>query len=446
MKNKSVERINSIDEHGKKINIHPAEVKGIFRKWRTIVQVVLMAVFLVTPWTTINDLQTVLINIPDREFYFFGTLFRSHNAPLLLFVGLGATLTLAFVTSIWGRVWCGWACPQTVFIDGVFRRIEYWIEGNYVKRTLLEKSELTIKDIFKKAIKWFLFFVVSVIISHSFLAYFVGAREFFKIIEDGPSASWTTFLIAQFFTFIFLLDFGWFREQFCTIMCPYGRIQGLLLDKNSLVVEYKEERNDCVKCNRCVVACPVGIDIRHGLQMECIACTACIDACDEIMDKVKKPRGLIKYDTLDHKKINLLKPKALLYMLGILLCVGGLIYSVATKQHSQAFFMRAKDMPFQKVEDGSTTIILNHFKIHLTNQDHVDHEYEIELQPAGFSLVSANNSMVLKPKEFKEWHLFIKREFSQFKPNEKIRVILKDHKDPKIYSQEFESVFSGPSL
>lgn len=443
LKNKSAAKINSIDSEGRKINIHPADVKGRYRTWRNITQVLLMLVFLITPWTTINGIQTVLIDIENREFYFLGSLFRSHNAPLLVFIGVGAALTLAFVTTVWGRLWCGWACPQTVFIDGVYRRIEEFVEGNYLKRIKMKDEPLSVTWIAKKAIKWFLFFVASSVIAHSFLAYFLGAYKFHHIIADGPQVHRTAFLLAQGLTLLFLFDFGWFREQFCTIACPYGRIQGVLLDKNSLAVVYDEERNDCVKCNRCVAACPVGIDIRNGLQMECIACTACVDACDEIMRKVKKPEGLIRYDTLDRQPIGLFKVRSILYMIGIVVCFAGLVYAVSTKQHTEAFFMRAKEAPFQKLDTPEGAVLLNHYRIHLTNQDKIDHEYSLEISPKDFSLTTAQTSITLIPKEFREWHLFVKKPLAQFKKGDKVTITIKDTKASE-FTKTFEAEFFGP--
>jgi len=439
----SADQITSIDERGNRLYLQPAEVTGIYRTWRTRVQILLMFVFIITPWTTINGMQSILLNIPDREFFIFGTLFRAHNAPLIFFLIFGGAITLAFVTSIWGRVWCGWACPQTVFIDGVFRRIEFWIEGNYLARRKMQTEPLTTAVALKKTLKWFLFLIVSAAIAHSFLAYFVGAKSFIHIIENGPSEHLTLFIIAQFFTLLFLFDFGWFREQFCTIMCPYGRIQGLLLDKNSLAVAYDENRKeDCVKCNRCVSACPIGIDIRNGLQMECIACTACIDACDEIMEKVEKPKGLVKYTTLDHKPIQLTKPRSLLYMLIILACTIGLIYNLAVKKHSEVFLMRAKDEPYKATE----TDITNHYKIHLTNQSFAIHKYKITTENSEkIELISAETEVTLKPKEFKEWHIFAKMSKVEFKKNLKIKLKIYDSENEKEFSKKLEAEFLGPS-
>lgn len=439
----SADILSSIDEHGNRLYLQPAEVQGFFRDWRTKVQILLMFVFLVTPWTTINGMQSILLNVPQREFFIFGFLFRAHNAPLIFFLLFGGAITLAFVTTVWGRVWCGWACPQTVFIDGVFRRIEFFIEGNYLARRKMQTDPMTVSTFIRKSIKWILFAAASSIIAHSFLAYFVGAKAFIQIIEDGPSANMTVFILAQCFTALFLFDFGWFREQFCTIMCPYGRIQGLLLDKNSLAVAYDENRKeDCVKCNRCVSACPIGIDIRNGLQMECIACTACIDACDEIMEKVEKPKGLIKYSTLDNQPIKLTKPRSLLYLAAIIICVVGLTYNLLNLKHSEVFLVRAKDEPFK----ASETDVINHYKIHVTNQSFAIHKYKIRTEnPEKIELIEAQNEITLKPKEFREWHVFAKINRSEYKNNLKLKLTIYDSENEKEFSRTLEAAFLGPA-
>ncbi|MGZ3806167.1 MAG: cytochrome c oxidase accessory protein CcoG, partial [Pseudobdellovibrionaceae bacterium] len=355
------ERLTSIDEFGDRTYIIPAEVRGFYHRYRTWVHFILLVIFLALPWTSINGSQTILLDIHARKFAIFGMTFWAHDAPLVFFILATLTLSLAFVTSIWGRVWCGWACPQTVFIDAVFRRIEHWVQGNYIQRRQLKQAPLSFKKVFKNLLTWILFFIVSSLIAHSFAAYFVGAEALIKMLQESPGQNWESFLVVSFFTLVVLFDFGWFREQFCIIMCPYGRIQSVLLDQKSLAVVYDQERGeprkgkvetnkkqgdkqgDCVNCNRCVQVCPTGIDIRKGLQMECIACSACVDACDEIMTKIKKPKGLIRYDTLDHSKISLTKPRSLIYMALILISLIGLTYNISTREKAQVFILRAKE-------------------------------------------------------------------------------------------------------
>lgn len=421
-------QITSLDEFGNRIGLHPAEVTGRFRKYRTWVQGFLILLFLGLPWIQINGYQSILLDIPRREFYFFGMLFRAHNAPLLLFLILGSALSLSFVTTVWGRVWCGWTCPQTVFIDGVFRRIEYFVEGNYLARRRQAVEPMTAISALKKILKWILFAAVAATITHSFLAYFGGAP---LAIEFAMSALLT-------------FNFGWFREQFCTIMCPYGRIQGLLLDSHSLAIIYDEKRNDCVNCNRCVNACPIGIDIRNGLQMECIACTACIDACDEIMEKVHKPKGLIKYGNIADRPIKL-NARSALYLVGILFCASGLLYGFLTFQHSEAFILRSLTTPFTLQKENEQNFVTNQFRFHVTNQSKERQTYKITiLNPTYAKITSQLSELTLENKSSFDWHFFVTLPQSSFYPPIKIRIT--DAKDSQKFHKDFEVQFLGPQL
>ncbi len=464
------ERLTSIDEFGDRTYIIPAEVRGFYHRYRTWTQFALLVVFLGLPWTHINNTQTILLNIPARKFAIFGLTFWAHDTPLIFFVLATLTLGLSFVTSVWGRVWCGWACPQTVFIDAVFRRVEQWVQGNYIQRRQLRQAPLSFTKVFKNTLTWFLFFVVSTLISHSFAAYFVGSEAMIKMIQESPGQNWNTFLIVSFITLLVLFDFGWFREQFCIIMCPYGRFQSVLLDQNSLAVVYDEERGeprkgkgnkgkipgekqgDCVSCNRCVQVCPTGIDIRKGLQMECIACTACIDACDEIMVKVKKPTGLIRYDTLNHSKIKLTKPRPLIYVALILVSLFGLTYSILTHEKAQVFILRAKEAPYTLLKnDKGEKIVLNHFRLEIQNQNFKKAIYLLS-PPAswsqqGIELTVGQNPMDVAPGAMIEWHFFVR-----FKPELlaktgqlSTKILIKDQNEiERPYKSEKEFTLIGP--
>ena len=312
------DRLSTTDEQGRRIFLHPADVQGFFRTWRTRVQAVLLLFFLFLPWVEIQGRHALLLDLAQRRFEIFGLSLRAHNAPLLFLVFAAAAFGLFFTTAIYGRIWCGWACPQTVFIDGVFRRIEKWVEGSALERRKMDKEPFTLKKLSKRSLKWTLYLAATLVITHSFLAYFVGTDKIAEMIQKPPAENWGSFLFMLVSTAIILFDFAWFREQFCTLVCPYGRFQSVLMDKASMIVAYDTSRGepratpqakiiaknhntqvgDCVNCYRCVQVCPTGIDIRRGVQMECIACTACIDACDDVMTKIKKPTGLIRYDSL----------------------------------------------------------------------------------------------------------------------------------------------------
>jgi len=432
----STAQITSLDSKGHKINIHPAEVSGFYRSVKNYLNVVLLIIFLLTPWTTINGQQTLLLDIKNREFYIFGFFLRAHNAPLIFLVLLAVTLGLAYVTSVWGRIWCGWTCPQTVFLDFVFRKIEFWVEGNYLKRIHSQKSEFNFKKLFQKSLKWSLFFLASSIIAHSFLSYFVGSYKYVHIINNGPSQHLWLFVATQLFTIVLLFNFGWFREQFCTIMCPYGRIQGLLLDENSMMVKYHKERNDCVNCNRCVVACPIGIDIRNGLQLECISCSACIDACDDIMTKVNKPTRLIEYRAINEKPVQPFKPRSLIYLSAVSISLVILTLNLLNLSHSEAFITRPKEAPFKAINQEIGT---NHFIVHLSNQSLEEKKYEIQFNDTEkIKLLKTNTDIILKPKEFKTLHVFFEfnRLISDSEKN--IKFSIQDTNDVQQFKKDFE--------
>jgi cytochrome c oxidase accessory protein FixG len=447
MKKLSSECITSIDEYGNRIGLNPAEVSGKFRTRRTWVQNFLILFFLFLPWIDVGEYQSILLNIPEREFYFFGLMFKAHNAPLLLFLILGGALSLAFVTAVWGRIWCGWACPQTVFIDGIFRRIEFLIEGNYVIRRRQAIESMTLNLFLKKIVKWVLFYLASAFIAHSALAYFVGSYSFIQIIKNGPENHLNLFIFSQVITAILLFDFGWFREQFCTIMCPYGRIQGLLLDENSLTVVYDEKRNDCVNCNRCVNACPIGIDIRNGLQMECIACTACIDACDEIMEKVQKPKGLIKYGNISNTKISFKSSRALMYLVGVGICFIGLLYGILSFQHSEAFILRSLTTPYNVQTRNGTDFVTNQFRFHVTNQSPQTKKYKIEiLNSPKAEVTSQFNILTVESKNSFDWHFFVTMPKSEMQKTSTLKIKISDAEVPDQFKKEFDVQFLGPAL
>jgi cytochrome c oxidase accessory protein FixG len=422
------ERLRTTDESGNRIFLHPAEVNGFFRKRRTLVQCVLIVFFLALPWIKVNGVQLLLLDINHRNFYILGFIFKAHDAPyIFLLLALG-TLGLAFLTSIFGRIWCGWGCPQTVFIDGIYRRIETLIQGNYLKRRSLQKQDWNLEKILKLSATWVCFIIVSSLIAHSFAAYFVGSDQLLRMIDEGVANHKGVFYFVVFMTLLLLFDFGWFREQFCIIACPYGRIQSVLMDKKSVSVLYdyqrgeprksmdtpKEKWGDCVNCNRCVEVCPTGIDIRRGIQMECIGCTACIDACDEIMIKVKRPKGLIRYSSefnLENKnsssiKERLLRPQVLAYLVVILTVASVLAILLYNKDTLHISVLKAKEAPYSLTEEAGIQKIINHFKLHIHNQDNEAIQLEV-IGVNSLDLILANPVFQLPANSNQEIHLFV---------------------------------------
>ena len=417
-------------EGGLCINHYPMAVHGFFRRYRTISQWLLIVIFFLLPCIKINGLPAILINLPDRRFTFFGLSFWGHDTPLLFFILAGFLLGLLFITSVWGRVWCGWACPQTIGIDGIFRRIETLVEGNYIARKKLQAAPFDKEKIRKKAIKWSLFFFISALVSHTFYAYFTGAGRLVSMALGSPSENLTTFYIVNATTLIILFNFGWFKEQLCTFICPYGRLQSVLMDEDSLVVAYDERRGeprkdrkrlsqesgDCINCYKCVVVCPTGIDIRHGIQMECIACTSCIDACDEVMRVTKKPKGLIRYESengLKGEKTIFWKMKTSIYFGLTLLSFSGLFLYVINRSELDITVLRAHENPYQVLSiSEEETLIANHFTLNLKNQSSQEMEVDIirtgEMENSEIEIIAPTLPEIVPPGEAIKNHIFIK--------------------------------------
>jgi cytochrome c oxidase accessory protein FixG len=308
--------IGTIEASGERHFIHPKKPKGRFYNYRTWLSWVLLAIFFILPFVKINGEQFFLFNVVERQFNIFGYPFFPQDFHIFA-IGIGVSVVFIILfTVIFGRIFCGWLCPQTIFMEMIFRKIEYLIEGDRSKQIKLEKQAWNAEKIRKKSLKYFVFALVSFIITNTMFAYVIGTDTLIQYMKDGIGMHLKTFIILIAFTSVFYFVFAWFREQACIIVCPYGRLQGVLLDNNSINVAYdfvrgegesgrgklrkNEDRTttglgDCVDCKQCVAVCPTGIDIRNGTQLECINCTACIDACDETMDHIGFERGLIRY-------------------------------------------------------------------------------------------------------------------------------------------------------
>ena len=375
-------RLSTTDDTGKRIYLHQKDVKGFFRTRRTIFYWFLIIIYLIIPWIEFENNPLIYLDLPTRQFIFFGNVFFGHDAPYLFFIFIAFALVIGLVTAIWGRIWCGWACPQTVFIDAIYRKIELLIEGDHRLREKLENANWNFEKIIKRTVKWFLYILVSLVLSNTFLAYFTGAEKLLKMMMSSPTENWISFLVMLTTFLIFLFNFAWFREQFCIIACPYGRFQSVFMDEHSLSVSYdhkrgeprrgvdQEKEGDCVNCFECVKVCPTGIDIRRGTQLECIACTACIDACDRIMERVKRPQGLIRYESeiiFEGKEVQHLRLRTILYSLLLFLVLISFIISLNNRNDISAVFIRSR-MPYQDIIINSKRFIINHFRVAITNQ------------------------------------------------------------------------------
>jgi cytochrome c oxidase accessory protein FixG len=383
----------SLPSDGLRKKIQPADVRGRFQRARNVVLVLLIAFWAALPWIRVGDHPALFLDVESHELFLLGLTFNPQDAWLLFFLLTGIGFGLVYATALAGRIWCGWACPQTVFLEGVYRRIERWIEGPRERRMRRDAGPMTVEKLARKVASHTAYVVASLLVAHIVLSYFVSLPRTLAMVRQSPAAHPQAFVWVVVISSVLYANFAWFREQLCVVLCPYGRLQSTLLDEHSLVVGYDARRGeprgkkgtegagDCVDCKRCVVVCPTGIDIRNGVQMECLACTACIDACDEIMDRLDRPRGLIRYDSLNGlsgRPRRIVRPRVILY--SVLLVVGAAVAFAATRRRTdfEAALLRLPGEPY--TTDGSD--LRNGLQVHLVNKRAESVEYRIEVEPA----------------------------------------------------------------
>jgi cytochrome c oxidase accessory protein FixG len=395
--------------------MYPKKVSGKLNTYRNFFAYFLLIILIVIPFIQFNNRPFMLFNVLERKFILFAQPF--HPQDFYLFA-LGMLTFIVFVvlfTVVFGRVFCGWACPQTIFLEFVFRKIEYWIEGDANQQKTLDKSSWTGEKLVKKGLKHTIFFILSFLIANIFLAYFIGIDSLQQLIIDTPFKHLGTFSSLLLFTGVFYFVFAKFRELACIVVCPYGRLQGVLLDEKSVVVAYDtvrgeprgkikkgEERKlgDCIDCKLCVHVCPTGIDIRNGTQLECINCTACIDACDDVMMKIEKPKGLIRYDSLSgiKNKIPLkFTTRMAAYSTVLVILLSVLTFLLVSRQDVQVTVLR---IPGSLSQELDSVTIGNLYNIEMINKTFEEMNIELSLaSDDGKIKIIGQEDNVLKLKE-----------------------------------------------
>lgn len=450
------DHIATVNDKGKRVWIYPKKQKGKFYKARTILSWFLLAFLFGMPFIKVNNHPFILLNVLERKFILFGFVFGPQDFYLFVIATISLLVFIVLFTAVYGRIFCGWVCPQTVFMEMVFRKIEYWIEGDAAQQRELDKAPWGGIKIFKKSFKQVIFFILAFIIGNTFIAYIVGIDKLFEIVSRPPSEHMSAFIALVVFSLLFYFVFSKFREQACVIVCPYGRLQGVLLDPNSIVVAYDHVRGeprgkistpkttgDCIDCHLCVAVCPTGIDIRNGTQLECVNCTSCIDACDSIMDKVKLPKGLIRYASMNNIKDKTkfkITPRIIGYTVVLTLLLGVLITLSSLRTEINMTILRAPGKVYQEQADNK---ISNLYMIKLVNNTYKDAPIEIKIDNPDAELKIIGHDISLKAISVSE------TEFLILFPKDKITTTLIPLKISVISEgkviKEIKTSFIGPN-
>jgi len=438
--------IATINEEGKRAWIFPKKPSGKLYEYRKYASYFLLVFLFASPFLKVNGNQFLMFNVLERRFNVFGFPFWPQDFYLFVISMLIGVVFVALFTVAFGRIFCGWMCPQTIFMEMVFRRIEYWIDGDRGAQIKLDRQKWNAEKIRKRVIKWIAFFMISFLIANVFLAYLIGSDRLIRYIYEGPLAHLSTMVSLLIFTAVFYFVFAWFREQVCIIACPYGRMQSVLLDNKSIVVAYDHKRGeaengrkkwrkdedrealghgDCIDCFQCVNVCPTGIDIRNGTQLECVNCTACIDECDTIMEKVKLPKGLIRYaseDEIVKKEKFKFTPRLKGYTAVLVILISILIGMLFLRTDLEANILR---LPGQLYEHKEGNIISNVYTYKLVNKTSKD------INDIHFALVSHKGTIKLvregdfsvKAQQLSEGTLFIEINYAAIKSDkEKLKI------------------------
>ena len=423
--------IATINEDGKRAWVFPKKPSGKFYDYRKIVSYVLLAFLFAAPFVKINGNQFLLFNVLERRFNIFGFPFWPQDFHLFVISMIIGVIFITVFTVAFGRIFCGWICPQTIFLEMVFRRIEYWIDGDRGAQMKLKRTKWTPEKIRKRVLKHTIFVIISFLIANVFLAYLIGSDKLLNYITEGPFKHLGTLFPLLIFTGLFYFVFSWFREQVCIIACPYGRLQGVLLDNKSIIVAYDHKRGegengrkkfrknedraalghgDCIDCMQCVHVCPTGIDIRNGTQLECVNCTACIDECDDIMEKVGLPKGLIRYaseDNIEKKEPFKFTLRLKAYIVVLFVLTGVLIAMLQLRNDVEARVLRLPGQLFEHKADNIISNVFTYKLVNKTTKEINDVNFKLKKFKGTIKLVSTDKSFVVPAQGLAEGTLFI---------------------------------------
>lgn len=451
--------VATIDKKGKRNFLFPKKPKGKLYRLRTIASLVYLAIFFTLPFIKKDGQPLFLFNVMERKFILFGQIFWPQDFFIFAVGFLASMVFIIVFTVVFGRVFCGWACPHTVFMEMVFRKIEFWLDGDAQKQKQLKAMPWNAYKIRKRAVKITVFYAIAFLIANFFLSYIIGMDGLKQMINEGIGAHSGSFISLLGFTTVFFFVFYWFREQACLVVCPYGRLQGVLLDKKSMVVAYdfvrgeprgklkkasiNPNQGDCVDCLACVRVCPTGIDIRNGTQLECVNCTACIDACNSIMDSINKPQGLIRIDSeenIEHAKKNKFNWRLGAYSSILILLVAFLAYLLISRNEVDATILRTPGQIFQTQPDGR---ISNLFNIKLANKTRKDIPMTLKLENMKGEISIVGNNLTVPAESYFQSPFFVKIHKGQIQKRKTKLLIGVYEGNKKI--ETAETTFIGPA-
>lgn len=408
--------IATVDANGKRLWIYPKKPSGNFHRWRILVTVILLSLLFGGPFITINGQPFLLLNVFERKFVILGQAFWPQDFVLLAITLITFFVFIILFTVVFGRIWCGWLCPQTLFMEMVFRKIEYMIEGDASAQRRLNKEPWSLSKLSKKTLKHIIFIAISLLIAHTVLSYIIGIKSTLIILRENPLNNLTGFIAMISFTGIFYFVYAKFREQACIAVCPYGRLQGVLLGKESIVVAYDwlrgeprghlkkdsspvVDQGDCIDCKLCVHVCPTGIDIRNGTQMECVNCTACIDACDDVMVKIGKSKGLIRFasiHSITNRVQKIITPRVIGYSFVLVALMGILGFALITRSDVETTILKVPGTLYQR-EPG---LITNLYNVEFVNKTFDELKLDVKVEsPQTATLHKVDGKPIVVPAE-----------------------------------------------